>query len=534
MRRRRLWSWLLSLGIVLALAGTAATQSKQARSVDLLLRGGLVVDGSGATPRVADVGIQGDRIVFVGNAAKARVTAARTIDVKGLVVAPGFIDPHTHVGGDLSDPARNANLCYLMQGVTTVVVGNDGAGPIKVAETLERWEKQGIGTNAALYVGHGTVRGEVLGPGDVQPTPEQMEQMKALVRQAMQEGALGFSTGLFYVPGSFAKTEEVIELSRVAGEMGGIYDSHMRDEDSYSIGVLGSIQETIRIGREAHIPVHIAHIKALGPAVWGKSVEAIEMIRKARAEGVDVTADQYPYVASGSNLIASLLPAWAQAGRRTEVLARLTDPVNRARLLEEMAENLKRRGGADSLLFTSQRATELVGRRLAEVAKERKQDPVEAALGIITEYLQKEAAGGSLAVASFNMSEQDIERFMQQDWVMTGSDGSRGHPRLFGTFPKKLREYVYTKKLITLPFAVHQSSVRTAETLHLRDRGLLKPGYFADVIAFDPATIADRSTYEDPEVLAVGMKYVVVSGKLAVENGEYTKVLAGKPLRRNQ
>jgi N-acyl-D-amino-acid deacylase len=533
MRRGKLSSWLLSLGIVLALAGAAATQSKQAKSVDVLLRGGLVVDGSGATPRVGDVGIQGERIVFVGDAAKARVTAARTIDVKGLVVAPGFIDPHTHVGGDLSDPARNANLCYLMQGVTTVVVGNDGAGPIKIAETLERWGKQGIGTNAALYVGHGTVRGEILGPGDVQPTPEQMEQMKALVRQAMQEGALGFSTGLFYVPGSFAKTEEVIELSRVAGEMGGLYDSHMRDEDSYSIGVLGSIQETIRIGREAHIPVHIAHIKALGPAVWGKSVEAIEMIRKARAEGVDVTADQYPYVASGSGLMPSLLPAWAQAGRRAEVLARLTDPANRARLLEEMAENLKRRGGADSLLFTSRRATELVGRRLAEVAKERKQHPVEAALAIITEYTQKEM-GGALAVASFNMSEQDIERFMQQDWVMTGSDGSRGHPRLFGTFPKKLREYVYTKKLITLPFAVHQSSVRTAETLHLRDRGLLKPGYFADVIAFDPATIADRSTYEDPEVLAVGMKYVVVNGKLGVENGEYTKALAGKPLRRNQ
>jgi N-acyl-D-aspartate/D-glutamate deacylase len=355
--------------------------------------------------------------------------------------------------------------------------------------------------------------------------------MKALVRKAMGEGALGLSTGLFYVPGSFAKTEEVIELAKVAAELGGYYDSHMRDEDSYSIGLLGSIQETIRIGREAKIPVNISHIKALGPEVWGKSREAIELIRKARAEGIRVTADQYPYTASGSGLVPSLLPPWAQSGKRAEVLARLTDAANRPRLLEEMERNLVRRGGPESLLFTSAQAPELRGKRLAEVARQRKQKAVEAALDLIVEYMGKEAAG-ALAVASFNMSEQDVENLMRQDFVMTGSDGSPGHPRRYGTFPRKLREFVYKKKLITLLFTIHQSSAMAAETLHLGQRGLLREGYFADVIAFDPATIADRATYEDPEVLATGIKYVLVNGKIAVENGEYTRILAGRPLRR--
>ena len=529
MRKRFVLGTFLGLTLVCGsvLLRGRVQAARPAERVDLLLLGGQVVDGSGSAPRAEDVGIRGDRIAFLGNASKEKVTAEHTLDVRGLIVCPGFIDPHTHTTGDLSSPALNGNVNYLMQGVTTVVAGNDGGGSPHVAKTLDLWQRQGIGTNALLLVGQGAVRGEVLGNGDVQPTPEQLESMKALVRSAMQEGAFGISTGLFYVPGSFAKTEEVIELSKVAAAMGGYYDSHMRDEDSYSIGLLGSIAETIRIGREAKIPVHISHIKALGPGVWGKSVEAIRMIEKAQAEGVDVTADQYPYTASGSSLVASLLPSWAQAGKPEEVLARLDDAALRPRLLKETAENLQRRGGADSLLFTSSDAPELLGKRLSDVAEQRNLPAVEAALAIMRERKLE-----GLAVASFNMNEDDVMRFMTRPWVMTGSDGSHGHPRMFGTFPRKLRVYVYEKKIIALPFMIHASSDLTARAIHIPERGLLRTGYFADVIAFDPATVADQSTYEKPSELATGMKYVIVNGKLAVEDGKYTGALAGRALRK--
>ncbi|HKW56008.1 MAG TPA: D-aminoacylase [Candidatus Acidoferrum sp.] len=529
MQKSRLFSAFLALVLLGGghLLRSRAHAAPVSEPLDLLLQGGTVVDGSGSVPRAEDVGIRGDRIAFLGNASKERISAARTLDVRGLIVCPGFIDPHTHTLGDLSSPELHGNVNYLMQGVTTVVTGNDGGGSPHVAKTLDLWQAQGIGTNALLLVGHGAVRSEVLGNADVQPTPDQIERMKALVRGAMQEGAFGISTGLFYVPGSFAKTEEVIELSKVAAESGGYYDSHMRDEDSYSIGLLGSIAETIRIGREAKIPVHISHIKALGPQVWGKSVDAIRMIEKARAQGVDVTADQYPYTASGSSLVASLLPAWAQAGSREEVLARLEDPALRPRLLQEIAENLSRRGGPESLLFTSSSAPELLGKRLSDVAAGKKLPPVEAALAIMRE---RQLEG--LAVASFNMSEDDVIRFMKRPWVMTGSDGSRGHPRMFGTFPRKLRVYVYQKKIISLPFMVRASSDFPARTIGIVQRGLLRVGYFADVIAFDPATVSDRSTYEHPNELAVGMQYVLVNGRIAVENGKYTGALAGRPLRK--
>lgn len=500
---------------------------------DLLIVGGAVVDGTGSAPRQVDVGIRGDRIAFIGDAKKAKLHAIRVLDARGLVVAPGFIDPHTHADSDLSNIPRNSNVNYLMQGVTTVVVGNDGLGTPRVAEMLEKWEKQGIGTNVAVLVGHGAIRREVLGLGDVQPTDEQLDQMRALVRGAMEQGAFGLSTGLYYVPGSFAKTEEVIELAKVAAAAGGIYDTHMRDEGSYSIGLLASIEETIRIGREANIPVHISHIKALGPDVWGQSIPAIERIQKARTEGVDVTAGQYPYAASSTNLVPALLPPWAQADGPNDVLARLTDSAERRRLLEEMTANLERRGGPQSLLFTSVASPELLGKTLEDVARRRNLPPVRAALDLITAAARSGSFNG-LSVASFNMNEEDVARFMRQDWVMTDSDGFTGHPRLFGTFPRKLRVYVYEKKLITLPFAIHASSGFTAVWFHLNERGLLKSGFFADVIAFDPSTIADRATYEKPELPSTGMKYVIINGRLAVDNGQYTRILAGHTLRHQQ
>ena len=493
--------------------------------VDLLLRRGKVVDGSGARPRVADVGIRGDRIVFVGDAARAGVTAARTIDVAGLVVAPGFIDPHTHTLEDLSSPERKGNENYLTQGVTTVVTGNDGSSAVSIAGTLDKWAQAGIGTNAALLAGHATIRQQVLGDTDAQPDDAQLARMKELMAQAMSDGAFGMSTGLYYAPGSYAKTEEVIELAKVAAAQGGVYDTHMRDENSYSIGLLGSIRETIRIGHEAHIPVHISHIKALGPEVWGKSREAIRLINRARRAGVNVTANQYPYTASGTGLVAALVPRWAEVGGRAEMLKRFDDPQVRPRLVAEMAANLKRRGGAESLLLTTARDPQLVGQTLGAIAKRRNQTPVEAAIEII-----KVSAPN---VASFNMSEPDVERFMRQPWVMTGSDGSTGHPRKYGTFTHKLREYVYNKRLITLPFFVHQSSALTAETFRIPARGRLRVGYYADVIVFDEQTVTDHATYVQPELLSTGMRYVIVNGQLAVEDGKYTGTLAGRPLRKN-
>jgi N-acyl-D-amino-acid deacylase len=498
-------------------------------SVDYLLVGGRIVDGTGSAPRRADIGIRGERIAFIGNAAASHLHATQIISAKGLIICPGFIDAHTHANAYLDNPARRNNLNYIMQGVTTVVTGNDGGGPIDIAATLDKWQHNGIGTNVALLAGFGTVRRKVMGMVNADPTPAQLDQMRAYVRSAMQQGAFGFSTGLFYAPQSFSTSDEVIELAKAAAQYGGYYDTHMRDEDSYSIGLLGAIDETLRIGREAHIPVHISHIKALGPAVWGKSVEVITKINAARAAGQNVTASQYPYTGSGTSLSVSLLPPWAHEGTQQQVSARLDDPTQRARLLDAISENINRRGGANTLLFTSPSLSELYAKTLAQVSAARKTPAPETALAIL-QSAAHDKARDELDVISFNMSEADVSRFMCQPWVMTDSDGSPGHPRLYGTFPRKLRVYVYQQKLITLAFMVHVSSELPAEMLGLHDRGLLRQGYIADVIVFDPATIADKATYEHPEVLATGMKYVFINGTLAVNSGNYTGRLPGRAL----
>ncbi len=500
------------------------TAKSKSAKIDTLIRGGSVVDGTGAPATKADVGITGDRITFIGDAATANVQADRVIDAAGLIVAPGFIDPHTHADDDLFDPKRNANLAFLTQGVTTVFIGSDGRSRIPLGKALQQLQTQGIGTNVASFVGHNAIRQAVMGSVDVAPTAEQLEKMKALVRQGMIEGAIGLSTGLYYAPGSYAKTEEVIELAKVAAEFGGVYDTHQRDESSYTIGLLGSIEEVIRIGREARIPVHISHIKALGADVWGQSGKAIELINRARAAGLEVTANQYPYIASGTGLSAALLPRWAEAGGRAELLKRIDDPAIRARLIAEMEVNLKRRGGANSLLIRGGADRNLVGKRLDEIARVRGKSPVETALEIIK--------AGNAGVTSFNMTESDIENFMRQPWVMTGSDGSGGHPRKWGTYPRKIREYVLNRKVISMERMIQSSSLQVAETFHLKDRGKLAEGWFADVVVFDPKTITDRSTYDQPELQAEGLRFIFVNGKLAVDGGKYAGALSGRTLRR--
>ena len=506
------------LRLVLA-AALFCTTALHAQTLDLIIHNGSLIDGSGSPAIHADIGITGDRIVFIGSS-KGR-TAKRTIDATGLIVTPGFIDPHTHTAADLTDPKRAHNAPYLMQGVTTVATGNDGDSPEHIGATLTKWTQQGIGTNAVLFIGQGTVRHEVLQMSDAAPTPAQLEQMKSLVDTAMNEGAIGLSTGLYYAPGSYATTEEVIALAKVAAVHGGIYDTHMRDESTYNIGLLGAVKETLRIGKEANIPVMISHIKALGIDVWGQSTDVIQLIDDARKQGIRATASEYPYDASGTSVTASLIPRWAEADGK--LLQNIDDPALHDRLVKEMTENLRRRGGPASLLMTSAKDKTIVGKNLAQIAQERNVSPIDAALQIVR-------AGGS-DVASFNMKESDIENFMRQPWVMTCSDGSTGHPRKYGTFPRKIHDYVFDKHVITLEAAVRSSTSLTAETLGLKGRGLLQPGYFADVLVFDPKTYNARATYEDPTLLATGVRYLTVNGQLSIDNGNLTTTLAGRALR---
>jgi N-acyl-D-amino-acid deacylase len=515
---------LLNCVLIPIVLGATASRAVAQQTVDLLIRGGSLIDGTGSPARRADVGVRGDRITFIGDAAAARVTGTRTIDATGLTVAPGFIDPHTHSAGELSSPQRKGNVNYLMQGVTTVMNNNDGGGPVNIGEQLAAWTRNGIGTNTAVYVGHGSVRRAVMGASGDAPTPAQLDSMQKLVARAMDEGAIGLSTGLFYAPGSYATTEEVIALAKVAAAKGGRYDSHIRDESSYSIGLIGSVAEVIRIGREARMPVHISHIKALGVDVWGQSDTVIALMRNARAQGVEVTASQYPYTASGSSVGASLLPRWAEVDGGDSLNARIRDPQTRQRLVADMTDNLRRRGGANSLLITGGRDSTIRGKRLDAIARKWNVAPIEAALRIIQ--------NGGASVASFNMNDKDIVAFMQPDFISTDSDGSGGHPRLYGAFPRFFREYVREKRVMSLPRAVQRSSYASAKMLGLLERGILATGNFADVIVFDAANFIDRATYEQPTLLATGMKYVIVNGVVAVDNGAYTGATAGRVLKR--
>ena len=516
--------FLIAAASVLLAACASVQQQATEQKVDLLIRNGTLIDGTGAAPRRADVGITGDRIHWVGDASATRVVATRTIDASGLTIAPGFIDPHTHASGDLSSPTAKGNVNFLMQGVTTVMTNNDGGGPVDIGAQLARWTQQGIGTNAAAYIGQGSVRGNVMGSSGLAPTPAQMDSMKKLVAKAMDDGAIGMSTGLFYAPGSYSTTEEVIELAKVASARGGRYDSHIRDESSYGIGVVKSVEEVIRIGREARMPAHVSHIKALGVDVWGRSDSIIAVMKKARAEGVDVSGSLYPYTASGTSITASLFPRWAETGGRDSVNIRLADAQIRARIVSEMQENMRRRGGANSLLITSTRDKSIRGKRLDAIATMWNTTPIDAAIRIIQ-------AGGA-SVASFNMNEADIIAFMKQDFISIDSDGSDGHPRKFGAFPKFFREYVMEKKVMSLQEGVRKSSSASAAMLGIRERGTIAPGLFADVVVFDAARFRDRATYEQPTLLAEGMQFVLVNGVLAVENGRYTGATGGRVLKR--
>ena len=504
---------------------------------DLVIRGGTIYTGD-AAPFRGDVAIRDDRIIYVGP--KAPGTSARTIDATGLIVAPGFIDPHAHVNEALAskDPATRLVLPFLTQGVTTAFIGVDGYGDPEVARTFgiadTRAGGEGVagleqssrdfGINFATYVGLGSVRSKVIGAADRAPTAAELATMVGLVDKAMCEGALGLSTGLFYAPQSYAKRDEVVTLAKAAAARGGTYDSHIRDESSYTIGLKGAIEEALSVGRDAKIPVHIAHIKALGVDVHGQAPAIIAQIEAAQKAGQIVHADQYPWSASGTGLSAALLPRWAQDGGRTEMLKRFDDGAAMARMRPEMVENLRRRGGPASLLITSGPAG-FEGKTLERIAKDRAIDPVDAAILILK---QREAG-----VASFNQDEGDIAAFMKRPWVVTSSDASQGHPRYYASFARKYATYVKEKGVIDLGTFIKQSSFATSRLFGLEGRGELKAGAFADVIAFDPATFAPRADYAQPALFSTGMRFVVVNGSLAIENGEATGLAGGRPLPRS-
>ena len=504
-----------------------AASLQGADSVDVLIRGGTVYDGSGTPGRLTDVGIRGDRIAFLGDG--SRVRAGRVLEARGLIVAPGFIDPHTHsLGGmpGLSDEGRR-NVGALMQGVTTVTIGPDGRGPFEVAHVMSESERVGVGTNIYTLVGFGTVRSRVMGNSSAAATPTQVDSMRALIDKAMREGAYGVGSGLFYAPQSYSTTEEVIRVVSAAKPYGGVYDSHQRDESSYTIGLMNSVREAIRIGRESGLTTNLGHVKALGVDVWGYSDSVLRLMREARAEGHMVVADQYPWTASGTGLSAALLPRWAQAGGGDSLRARMADAPTRDRILTEMRDNLRRRGGDSTLLLINGNAAArpYIGKTLKQVAAEKGTPAVETALEMIRQGLD-------MGVASFNMTERDIETFMKDPFVMTSSDGSGGHPRLYGTYPRKIRRYVLDNPVITMERMIQSASQQVAEVYGIRERGSIRTGFFADVIVFDPATIREQATYVEPEKLSVGMRWVMVNGQIAVSEGQPTGVMAGRGLRK--
>jgi N-acyl-D-amino-acid deacylase len=517
--------------IIVLLLFAPALLSAQTPRYDLVLRGGRVVDGTASPWYRADVAITGDTIVRI--APSITDPAARVIDVSGLVVAPGFIDIHTHARRGIFEVPTADN--YIRQGVTTLIEGPDGGSPIPLRPFLEKVAATRISPNFATFIGQGSVRSEVMGDVDRQATPEELDRMRAIVRQGMEDGALGLSSGLFYVPGTFTPTSEVVELARVAGQMGGIYISHMRNE---AAGVLDSVKETIAIGEQGGLPTQVTHHKVVGKKYWGQSVQTLRLIDEARARGVDATIDQYPYTASATSIGAALLPAWALEGGRESTLKRLADPATRTKIRAESVAIIRdERGGGDPrnvVASSCQFDPSLAGKNLAEITSGRGlpvtlDNAAETALWIVEQ-------GGCQGIFHA-IAEEDLQRILVHPATMIGSDGeipifgrNHPHPRSYGTFARVLGVYVRDKKLLSLETAVQKMSAFPAQRLGLTDRGVLRQGLKADIAVFDPARVRDTATFEKPHSYAEGVSYVLVNGQVVFENGTMTAARPGRIL----
>ncbi|MGD0164483.1 MAG: D-aminoacylase [Candidatus Sulfotelmatobacter sp.] len=550
---------LLLIGLLFAASLVAPAQSTTS-TFDLVITNGHIIDGTGSPWYSGDVGIRDGRIAAIGNLAAA--SRKRTIDAAGKVVAPGFIDMLGQ--SELSILVEPRLPSKIYQGITTEITGEGGSiAPLNEAiihadrpgyehyhitpdwrtfrQYFARLEKQGMGINLASYVGATQVRRMVLGDDNKQPTPEQLEQMKALVRDAMKDGTVGVSTALEYAPAPYAKTEELIALAAEGGKFGGIYSTHMRDESN---SILEAIDEALRIGREAHVPVEIWHIKVAGKNNWGRMPEVVAKINAARAAGADVTADTYAYTA-WFNDFSAFVPPWAHDGGAAKLVERLKDPTTRERVRKDMLtpsndwdNEWQEIPGPEAIMIgvvQNPKMLPLQGKRLSEIAKLWNKDPVDA----ILDFLIDDPYAG---VAVFGMSQPDVTLALQQPWVAIDNDSSgtspegilgqeHPHPRAYGTFPRILRKYVREDKALTLEDAIRKMSALPAQRLCLTDRGVLKAGMWADVVIFDPATVRDLATFDNPNQLSEGMDYVLVNGVPVIDQSKMTGALPGKVLR---
>ncbi len=504
-----------------------------AQQYDIVIRNARIVDGTGSPWYRGDLAIRGDVIVRI--AAAITEPAARVIDVGGQVVAPGFIDIHSHARRGIFEVPTADN--YIHQGVTTVIEGPDGSSPMPLAPFLAQLDTLRKSINIGSFIGQGSIRQSVVGSANRRATAAEITRMQALVEQGMKDGAFGLSTGLFYVPGTFTPTEEVIELAKVAARFGGIHISHMREEAS---GVVQSVKETIRIGEEGGLPTQVTHHKVVGPGYWGQSVQTLALIDSARARGVDATIDQYPYTASSTSVEAALLPAWALEGGRASVLQRLRDPVTRARIRNESATIIRlERGGGDPknvVIASCGFDATLAGKSLADITRMRgmevtMENAAEAAMWITEQ-------GGCQGIFHA-INEQDLVRILRHPATMIASDGEipvfgRGnpHPRSYGTFARVLNVYVREQKLLTLEDAIRKMTSYPAQRIGLVDRGVLRPGMKADIAVLDPAKVRDAATFENTHQYAEGVSLVVVNGEIVFQNGRMTAARPGRVLRR--
>jgi dihydroorotase/N-acyl-D-amino-acid deacylase len=512
--------------IVVLTCLTGALLSAQDNRFDIVISGAEIVDGTGSPWFYGDVGIRGDTIAAVGLIPKGEATVH--IDGRRMVVSPGFIDVHSHGRRGINSVPTAEN--YLREGVTTIIEGPDGSSPLPIASFLSDIRKLGTSINFGTCVGQGSIRSQVIGLVNRKATSEEIGKMKEIAGQAMRDGAFCLSTGLFYVPGNFTPTEEVIELAKVVGQMGGFHISHMREEAGH---VLDSVKETIRIGEEGGLPTQITHHKVIGQPNWGQSVATLKLVEEARTRGVDVTIDQYPYTASSTG-IAALLPQWSLEGGQRSTSERLAAPEQRARIKAVIVQNLKLdRGAGDPknvVIVNCGFDRSLAGKSLADITRARNAEPTfENAAETAMDLVNK---GGCSAVYHA-IEEEDVVRIMGSPYSMIASDGdipvfgqAAPHPRSYGTFARVLGVYVREKHVIGLEEAVHKMSGYPAARLKLWDRGLLRPGMKADVILFDPAKVGDRATYEQPHQYSVGVNEVIVNGKFALHEG---KVTADRP-----